>query len=69
MNPRVPTLGIVVPAALAALLALPAPALAQAKTGSLGGGAGAGPVMTRDELRTCLKTQVELKQRVADYEA
>lgn len=69
MNPRVSTLGVVVSAALSALLALPAPALAQAKTGSLGGGAGAGPVMTRDELRACLKAQVTLKQRVADYEA
>lgn len=69
MNPRVSTLGMVASAALATLLALPVPALAQAKTGSLGGGAGAGPVMTRDELRTCLKSQVTLKQRVADYEA
>lgn len=69
MNPRVSTLGMVASAALAVLLALPATALAQAKTGSLGGGAGAGPVMTRDELRACLKSQDTLKQRVADYEA
>lgn len=68
MKPSVSTLGMVASAALAVLLALPAPALAQAKTGSLGGGAGAGPVMTRDELRACLKSQVALKQRVADYE-
>lgn len=54
---------------LATLLALPVPVLAQAKTGSLGGGAGSGPVMTRDELRACFKSQAELKQRVADYEA
>lgn len=51
-----------------AALALPQPAQAQARTGSLGGGAGSGPVMTRDELRACLKSQQELKQRVADYE-
>lgn len=62
MNPRISAL------TLAALLALPTLAFAQAKTGSLGGGAGAGPVMTRDELRACLKNQAELKQRVADYE-
>jgi hypothetical protein len=60
---------------LAALIAfasfgtVPAPALAQGKTGSLGGGAGSGPVMTRDELRACFKSQAELKQRVTDYEA
>jgi hypothetical protein len=54
---------------LAALVALPQAGLAQSKTGSLGGGAGSGPVMTRDELRACYKSQAELKQRVADYEA
>lgn len=62
MNPRFSAL------TLSALLALPTLAFAQAKTGSLGGGSGAGPVMTRDELRACLKNQAELKQRVADYE-
>lgn len=66
MNPRFSALTL---SALIALTALPTLALAQAKTGSLGGGAGAGPVMTRDELRACLKNQAELKQRVADYEA
>lgn len=69
MHPPLSTLTFAATAAaLVALLALPTAALAQARTGSLGGGAGAGPVMTRDELRTCLKSQVELKQRVADYE-
>lgn len=63
MNPRISAL------TLAALIALPLTVLAQAKTGSLGGGSGAGPVMTRDELRACLKGQADLKQRVADYEA
>jgi hypothetical protein len=66
MNPRFSALTL---AALITLTALPNLAFAQAKTGSLGGGSGAGPVMTRDELRACLKNQAELKQRVADYEA
>lgn len=54
---------------LVALLVAPmmAPLSAQAqtppKTGSLGGGAGAGPVMTREELRTCLKQKEEIAAR------
>jgi hypothetical protein len=54
---------------LTAVLALPAAAQSAPKTGSLGGGAGAGPMMTRDELRACLKAQTALKQRVADYDS
>ncbi|GAB4038706.1 MAG: hypothetical protein Fur0014_07700 [Rubrivivax sp.] len=68
MTARVPATTLALCAALA-LTALPGAALAQAKTGALGGGAGAGPIMTRDELRACLKSQAELKTRVADYEA
>lgn len=52
-------------AALATVLALPLAASAQK---SLGGGGGSGPIMTRDELRTCLKQQAELKVRVAEFE-
>ncbi len=52
-------------AALAAVLALPLPAMAQK---SLGGGSGAGPVMTRDELRACLKQQATLKTQVEQYD-
>jgi hypothetical protein len=69
MNPsirRLPatgTLGALL--TLAATLSLPAPALAQK---SLGAGSGSGPVMTREELRTCLKQQVALKERVELFE-
>ena len=52
-------------ASLAVLLALPLPVLAQK---SLGGGSGAGPVMTRDELRACLKQQATLKTQVEQYD-
>ena len=51
--------------ALAAALSAPLPALAQK---SLGGGSGSGPVMTREELRTCLKQQATLKTQVEQYE-
>ena len=51
--------------ALAAGLTLPLPALAQK---SLGSGGGSGPVMTREELRTCLKQQATLTTRVADFD-
>ena len=51
--------------ALAAALSAPLPALAQK---SLGGGRGSGPVMTREELRTCLKQQATLKTQVEQYE-
>jgi uncharacterized protein (DUF3084 family) len=51
--------------ALVAATLLATPALAQK---SLGGGSGSGPVMTRDELRACLKQQDTLKTRVADYD-
>ncbi len=51
--------------ALTAGLTLPLPALAQK---SLGSGGGSGPVMTREELRTCLKQQATLSTRVADYD-
>jgi hypothetical protein len=54
---------------LVAALAAPAAAQTPARTGSLGGGAGSGPVMTRDELRACLKTQADLTVRVAAYDA
>lgn len=52
-------------AALAGALALPLAASAQK---SLGGGGGSGPIMTRDELRTCLKQQADLNVRVAAFE-
>ncbi|RVT51068.1 hypothetical protein [Rubrivivax albus] len=50
---------------LMAVLAAPLPALAQK---SLGGGGGSGPVMTRDELRACLKQQATLATMVQNYE-
>jgi chromosome segregation ATPase len=56
-------------AALVAVLVAPLMATPSAqaqnapKTGSLGGGAGAGPVMTRDELRACLKQKDEIAAR------
>lgn len=53
-------------AALSAVLVLPLPAAAQK---SLGGGKGSGPVMTREELRTCLKQKETLNAQVAAYEA
>jgi chromosome segregation ATPase len=51
--------------ALVAATTASTPALAQK---SLGGGSGSGPVMTREELRACLKQQDTLKVRVADYD-
>lgn len=51
------------------LSAMALPAAAQAPAKSLGGGAGSGPVMTRDELRTCLKQKDDLAQRTAAYDA
>ena len=55
---------------LLAALALPTLAQTAGKTGSLGGGTGGGgPVLTRDELRACMKEQTVLAQRRADYEA
>lgn len=56
-------------AGLMATLTLPALAQTAPKTGSLGGGGGSGPVMTREELRTCLKQQDQLAKMRADYEA
>lgn len=52
--------------ALVAGLTLPLPALAQK---SLGSGGGSGPVMTREELRTCLKQQARLTQSVAAFDS
>ena len=56
---------VALPLALLGTLAATSPAWAQK---SLGGGAGSGPVMTREELRTCLKQQEALKTQVAEYE-
>lgn len=47
------------------MASLPAQAQTAPKTGSLGGGTGSGPVMTRDELRTCLKQKDEIAARTA----
>lgn len=54
---------------LVAVTTLPAVAQSAPKTGSLGAGSGSGPVMTREELRTCLKQQAALKQMSESYEA
>jgi uncharacterized protein (DUF3084 family) len=54
---------------LVAVTTLPVLAQNAPKTGSLGAGGGSGPVMTREELRTCLKQQAALKQMSETYEA
>jgi len=66
MTHRLHTLCLV---GLMAALSKPASAQTAPRTGSLGGGGGSGPVMTRDELRACLKQQDELAKLRADYEA
>ena len=53
---------------LVAAMTLPALAQTPGKTGSLGSGGGSGPVMTREELRTCLKQQADLKTMGETYE-
>ncbi len=53
---------------LAIAVALPA-AWAQGSPKSLGSGAGSGPIMTRDELRTCMNQQTELNVRRDKLEA
>lgn len=62
-----------IPASLAAALlgltlALPQ-AWAQDSTKSLGGGAGTGRIMSRDELRACMKRQGDLAAQVAKFDA
>lgn len=59
-RPHAPMLAAAV---LAALMALPV----QAQK-SLGGGSGSGPVMTREELRACLKQQGTLKTQVEQFD-
>ena len=54
---------------LVATTSYPVLAQAPAKTGSLGSGSGSGPVMTRDELRACIKQQAALKTMSDSYEA
>jgi DNA repair exonuclease SbcCD ATPase subunit len=54
---------------LAAAISYPVLAQAPAKTGSLGSGSGSGPVMTRDELRACIKQQASLQTMSDTYEA
>lgn len=67
MNRRLSSLTL---GCLMAALALPTLAQTAPKTGSLGGGAGSGgPLLTRDELRACMKEQVTLAQRRSAYEA
>lgn len=67
MNRRLSSLTL---GCLLATLSLPALAQTAPKTGSLGGGAGSGgPMLTREELRACMKEQATLAQRRAAYEA
>ena len=54
--------------ALGLLLVLPT-ASAQESSKSLGGGTARGSVMTRDELRACMKQQAALKERTVRYDA
>jgi hypothetical protein len=58
---------------LIAITSTPVLAQTQVKTGTLGGGGSGGgaglPIMTRDELRTCLKQQVALKDMSNSYDA
>jgi vacuolar-type H+-ATPase subunit D/Vma8 len=57
---------------LGGLMAAPSSSLlaqTPAKTGSLGAGGGGGPIMTREELRTCIKQQAALKTMSDTYEA
>ncbi len=51
------------------LSAMVLPVAAQAPAKSLGGGSGSGPVMTRDELRACLKQKDELARRTSAFDA
>ena len=51
------------------LSAMALPVAAQAPAKSLGGGSGSGPVMSRDELRACLKQKDELARRTAAFDA
>src|SRR6185436_12270684 len=62
----------VTPGVLAALILAAAahgPALAQADTKTLSGKGGSGKVMTRDELRACLKQQGDLAKRKTELDA
>lgn len=54
---------------LAVAQTAPKPAAAAGKTLSLGDSAGAGPLLTREELRACLATQESLHSRRAGLEA
>lgn len=54
---------------LAMVMACTLPSLPAAAQKSLGSGAGSGPVMTRDELRACLKNRELLNQRTAQLDA
>jgi hypothetical protein len=61
------------PAAGKPAAAKPAPATAAAptaaKANALGSGAAEGPLLTRDELRACLKQEESIRSRIAELEA
>ena len=57
------------PAAKATKAAAAAASGAVGKTLSMGQGAAGGPLLTRDELRTCLSQESSLRTRLADLES